>query len=51
LIGVPRDKVIGRRLSDIEPKARIIEGLESEQPVYHDYSYIESVGSCGSVTR
>ncbi|MBN2909507.1 sigma 54-interacting transcriptional regulator [Polycladomyces sp. WAk] len=44
LIGVPRNKVIGRRLSDIEPKARIIEVLESERPVYHDYSYIESVG-------
>lgn len=44
LIGVPRDKVIGRRLSDIEPKARIIEVLESERPVYHDYSSIESVG-------
>jgi transcriptional regulator with PAS, ATPase and Fis domain len=44
LIGVPRDKVIGRRLSEIEPKARIIEVLETERPVYHDYSYIESVG-------
>jgi PAS domain S-box-containing protein len=44
LIGVPKDKVIGRRLSDIEPKARIIEVLKSERPVYHDYSYIESVG-------
>jgi hypothetical protein len=44
LIGVPRDKVIGRRLSDIEPKARIIEVLELGQPVYHDYFYIESVG-------
>lgn len=44
LIGVPKDKVIGRRLSDIEPRARIIEVLESDRPVYHDYSYIESVG-------
>jgi transcriptional regulator with PAS, ATPase and Fis domain len=44
LIGVPKDKVIGRRLSDIEPRARIIEVLESERPVCHDYSYIKSVG-------
>ncbi|CAB3394028.1 sigma-54 interaction domain-containing protein [Kyrpidia spormannii] len=44
LIGVPREKVIGRKLRDIEPQARIIEVLETEQPVFHDYSYVASAG-------
>lgn len=44
LIGIPREKVIGRKLRDIEPQARIIEVLETEQPVFHDYSYVESAG-------
>lgn len=42
LIGVPREKVIGRKLRDIEPQARIIEVLETERPVFHDYSYVAS---------
>ncbi|HHY66207.1 MAG TPA: sigma 54-interacting transcriptional regulator [Alicyclobacillus sp.] len=44
LIGVPREKVIGRKLRDIEPQARIIEVLETERPVFHDYSYVASAG-------
>jgi transcriptional regulator with PAS, ATPase and Fis domain len=44
IIGIPKEKVIGKKLRDLEPKARMIEVLETGQPLYHDYSYIESAG-------
>lgn len=44
LMGIPRSKVVGRLLRDLEPQSRLIEVLEVGRPVFRDYSYIESVG-------
>lgn len=42
-MGIPRDKVVGRFLRDVEPHSRMIDVLESGRPVFQDYSYVESV--------
>jgi PAS domain S-box-containing protein len=41
--GVPVHKIINRKLRDIEPTARILEVLETGQPLINDYSYLHSL--------
>ncbi|BAU26240.1 PAS domain S-box-containing protein [Aneurinibacillus soli] len=41
--GVPADKLIGRKLSKVEPKARIHDVLKNGQPLINDYSYLHSL--------
>lgn len=41
--GVPAHKLIGRKLSKVEPEARILDVLETAQPLINDYSYIHSL--------
>jgi PAS domain S-box-containing protein len=39
---VPREKIVGRKLKDIEPRAMGLEVLKTGNPVRNEYSYIES---------
>ncbi|WCN37831.1 sigma-54 interaction domain-containing protein [Aneurinibacillus uraniidurans] len=41
--GVPADKLIGRKLSQVEPQARIHDVLKNGQPLINDYSYLHSL--------
>ncbi|MED0676289.1 sigma 54-interacting transcriptional regulator [Aneurinibacillus thermoaerophilus] len=41
--GVPVHKIIGKKLSKVEPKARILEVLKTGQPLINDYSYLDSL--------
>ena len=42
--GVPPRKIIGRKLRDVEPTARILDVLEDGKPRINDYSYVHSLG-------
>lgn len=42
--GVPPQKLIGRKLRDIEPNARILDVLRDGKPRINDYSYVRSLG-------
>ncbi len=42
--GVPPHKLIGRKLRDVEPHARILEVLRDGKPRINDYSYVHSLG-------
>lgn len=44
ILGVPVQKVLGRRLDKIEPKARAIEVLRSGKESYNERDYLSSVG-------
>lgn len=41
--GVPAHKIINRKLSEVEPQARILEVLKTGQPLINDYSYLHSL--------
>lgn len=41
--GVPAEKLIGRKLSQVEPQARIHDVLKNGQPLINDYSYLHSL--------
>ncbi|MGE5702187.1 MAG: PAS domain-containing protein, partial [Clostridia bacterium] len=41
--GVPADKIIGRKLTQIEPKARMLEVLETGEELINIYSYVYSL--------
>ncbi len=43
IIGVPVDKVIGKRLANIEPKALLLKSLEEGRPLLDGYVALESV--------
>ncbi len=42
--GVPVNKVLGRKLSDIEANSRVLEVLRTGKPIVDDPSHVESVG-------
>lgn len=42
--GVPSEKIVGRKLRDIEPTARILDVLADGKPRINDYSYVHSLG-------
>ncbi|OUM84686.1 MAG: sigma-54-dependent Fis family transcriptional regulator [Bacillus thermozeamaize] len=42
--GVPPHKLIGRKLRDVEPNARILDVLRDGKPRINDYSYVHSLG-------
>lgn len=44
LMGVPVGKVLGKKLSDIEPQSRILEVLRTGKPLVDDPSHVHSVG-------
>lgn len=44
LMGVPVGKVLGKKLSDIEPQSRILEVLRTSKPLVDDPSHVHSVG-------
>ncbi len=50
--GVPAKKIIGRRLKDIEVKARILEVLKDGKPRINDCSYVHSLKRdvCANIT-
>ncbi|MED0672418.1 sigma 54-interacting transcriptional regulator [Aneurinibacillus aneurinilyticus] len=41
--GVPTHKIINRKLSQVEPEARILEVIKTGQPLINDYSYLHSL--------
>lgn len=42
-LGVPPEKILGKNLRKIEPKALALRILESKQPVYNNLEYVESL--------
>ncbi|EKN66146.1 PAS modulated Fis family sigma-54-specific transcriptional regulator [Neobacillus bataviensis LMG 21833] len=50
--GIPSNKIIGRRLTEMEPKARILEVLLSGKELVNDYSYVHSLRKdvCANLT-
>ena len=42
-LGIPPEKILGKSLRKIEPKAIAIKVLETQQPIYNEVSYIESL--------
>ncbi|UOF92352.1 sigma 54-interacting transcriptional regulator [Fodinisporobacter ferrooxydans] len=50
--GVPVNKIIGRKLNEIESKARILEVLQTGIPLINDYSYVHSLKKsiCANIT-
>ncbi|MBU8915142.1 sigma 54-interacting transcriptional regulator [Bacillus sp. FJAT-29953] len=50
--GVPSKKIIGRKLTEMEPKARILEVLLSGKELVNDYSYVHSLRKdvCANLT-
>lgn len=40
---VPREKLIGLKISDIEPEGRILKVLKEGKPLLNDYSYLKSL--------
>lgn len=44
LMGVPVSKVLGKKLSEIEPQSRVLEVLRTGKPVVDDPSHVHSVG-------
>ncbi|WCK56043.1 sigma 54-interacting transcriptional regulator [Aneurinibacillus sp. Ricciae_BoGa-3] len=50
--GIPAPKIIGRKLSEIEPKARILQVLQNGKELINDYSYVHSLKKdvCANIT-
>lgn len=43
VLGVPADKVLGKKLSAIEPDSVAIKAMELEKPIIHEVDYLKSV--------
>jgi PAS domain S-box-containing protein len=44
ILGVPVNKVIGKKCSEIEPTARCLQSLKTKQPIKNQYEIVQSVG-------
>ncbi len=44
ILGVPVNKVIGKKCSEIEPAAKCLKSLETKQPIKDQYEIVQSVG-------
>ncbi|MEW6273862.1 MAG: sigma 54-interacting transcriptional regulator [Bacillota bacterium] len=44
ILGVPVNKVIGKKCRDIEPAAKCLQSLETKQPIKDQYEIVQSVG-------
>lgn len=44
ILGVPVNKVIGKKCSEIEPTAKCLQSLETKQPIKDQYEIVQSVG-------
>lgn len=40
---VPKEKIVGRKLEEIEKTSRILQVLKTEKPLLNDYSYVHSL--------
>ncbi|WP_027416130.1 sigma-54 interaction domain-containing protein [Aneurinibacillus terranovensis] len=51
--GIQAHKIIGKKLSEIEPKARILEVIQNGKELINDYSYVHSLKKdvCANITR
>ncbi|MGQ9825245.1 MAG: sigma-54 interaction domain-containing protein [Desulfotomaculales bacterium] len=43
ILGVPAERVIGKKCSEIEPKARCLQSLETKQPLLNQYEIVRGV--------
>jgi len=50
-LGVPVDKVLGKKLADFEPESRILDVLRSGKPIVDDPSQIKSLGGLDIVAN
>lgn len=50
-LGVPVNKVLGKKLADIEPESRILDVLRSGKPIVDDPSQIKSLGGLDIVAN
>lgn len=44
ILGIPTRKVLGKKLSDIEPEARALDVLKTEKSIHAEYEYVKTLG-------
>lgn len=43
ILGIPREKVIGKKLTEIEPESKALQVLESQEPILGEYTVVKTI--------